>query len=59
MNSENFLEDFVKECSESKPESTDEKFIGQEGLVSIIAFEGIKIILPELKEWIKLGASFV
>jgi hypothetical protein len=59
MDSQKFIEDFIKECSQSKPEVTDEKFIGWEGLVSILVYEGIKMLLPELKEWIKIGATAI
>ena len=57
MDNQNFLEDFVKECAETKPEAMDEKFVGWEALISILVYEGVRTILPELKEWIKLGAT--
>lgn len=59
MDNKQFLTDFIKECSEAKPESTDEKFVGWEGLVGVLVGAGLKILLPELKEWMKLGASYI
>ena len=59
MENHDFLNDFIKECSEEKPETTDEKFIGWESLVSILIYEGIKWILPEIREWVKLGATAI
>jgi hypothetical protein len=53
------LENFVSECAALQPEATAEKFIGWEPLISILVFEGLKLILPELKEWVKLGATVV
>ena len=59
MDDNNYLTNFVRECSAIRPETSDEKFIGWEGLVSVLVYEGIKIILPELKEWVKMGATLI
>jgi len=59
MNSHPYLQDFIKECTESIPKTSGEKFIGWEGLVYVLVTEGLKILLPELKEWVKLGVNFI
>jgi hypothetical protein len=59
MDGKAYLETFVRECSAVQPEATEEKFIGWEPLLAILVFEGLKCILPELKEWVKLGATVV
>ena len=35
MNSQSYLQEFIKECSEAKPASTDEKFVGWENIIFI------------------------
>lgn len=56
---QNYLEDFIKECFESKPETPKEKFIGWEEIIFTLVGFGLKLILPELKEWVKLGTSVI
>jgi hypothetical protein len=41
MTSQEYLQSFVKDCSETVVESTGEKFIGWEGLVGILVYEGL------------------
>ena len=53
------LEDFINECAAEKPESGDEKFIGWEALLSLLVYEGLKWVLPEIREWVKLGATTI
>ena len=59
MNSQSYLQEFIKECSEAKPASTDEKFVGWEDLIFVLAGIGLKALLPELREWLKLGAMTI
>ncbi len=59
MNNQLHLEEFIKTCSETQTEPTGEKYIGWESLVTILVYEGIKLILPEIREWLKLGASAI
>ena len=53
------LEDFINECSAEKLEPTEEKFIGWEPLLSILVYQGLKWLLPEIREWVKLGATTI
>lgn len=59
MTNQAYLENFVQQCSEVKPEAGDDKFVGWEGLVAVLVYEGLKILLPELKEWVKLGGTVI
>jgi hypothetical protein len=54
-----YLQSFVKECSEASVETTGEKFTGWESLVGILVYKAMRLLLPELKEWLKLGAAAV
>jgi len=54
-----YLKEFVKECASDAPETTDDKFIGWEGLLFTLVGFGLKALVPELKEWIKLGTSVI
>src|SRR5262245_36168936 len=36
MNSQSYLQEFIKECSEAKPAATDEKFVGWENIIFIL-----------------------
>jgi hypothetical protein len=50
----------IKECAESlSREKSNDKFIGWETLVSILVYEGLRAMLPEIREWIKLGATTI
>ena len=59
MSRQSYLQEFIKECSEAKPASTDEKFVGWEDIIFILAGIGLKALLPELREWVKLGAIVI
>ena len=36
---------------------TGKKFFDTETVIAILIFQGLKIMLPEIKEWLKLGFS--
>ncbi len=57
MTEQPYLEEFIKKCSETEIEKTDERFVGWETLLAVLVYEGIKIMLPEIREWLKLGAT--
>jgi hypothetical protein len=38
---------------------TEVKFVGLESIITILVYHGLKFLLPELKEWLKLGFSVV
>jgi len=59
MKSHTFLNDFIKECAQEKPTTDDAKFVGWEELIFTLVGFGLKIILPELKEWVKMGATLI
>ncbi len=59
MNNQDYLSEFIKDCSETGRERIDERFVGWDAIVAILVYQGIKLLLPELKEWIKLGASAI
>ncbi len=59
MNNQTYLDEFIKDCSETRPENTGERFVSWEPIIAILVYQGIKLLLPELKEWIKLGASVI
>src|SRR5215471_264636 len=59
MNSQSYLQEFIKDCSQAKPAATDEKFVGWENIIFILAGIGLKALLPELREWLKLGAMAI
>ncbi len=59
MENQPYLEEFIKTCAETEPEPGDEKFVGWESVVAVLVYEGIKLILPEIREWLKLGASAI
>ncbi|MBT34134.1 MAG: hypothetical protein CMO01_31105 [Thalassobius sp.] len=52
-----FAERIVKDVEIDS--ASDEKFVGWETIATILVFQGIPIILPELKEWVKLGMAAV
>ena len=56
MKNKTFLENFAKECAADAPPASGQKFAGWEELVFTLVGFGLKMILPEIKEWIKLGA---
>jgi len=59
MHGQSYLQEFIKECSEAKPASTDEKFVGWDNLIFVLVGIGLKVLLPELREWLKLGAIVI
>lgn len=59
MDDKAYLDAFIRECALSQSAEGGAKFIGVETLVGILVYEGIKVALPEIKEWIKLGASYI
>ncbi|MBA3012952.1 MAG: hypothetical protein KKF12_05995 [Proteobacteria bacterium] len=59
MKNKTYLDEFIISCLEEnddQSEQTNEKFIGWESLITILVYQGFLILLPELKEWLKLGA---
>jgi len=59
MNGDTNLDLFIKDCSMAADEATKEKFIGWEGLIAILVYQGLKLMLPEIKEWLRLGAQAI
>lgn len=55
------LDNLIEEVKNEIPVEIDKKFIDIEisTVVTILVFQGLKIFLPELKEWIKLGFSVI
>jgi hypothetical protein len=59
------LQAFVDECVEeyyNAPYEDGTSRLATEAIVSLItllAYEGLKLCLPELREWLKLGASVI
>lgn len=45
-----------KTASQIQPD-TEKKFVDIDTVVTILVFQGLKILLPEVREWIKLGLS--
>ena len=52
-----YLEEFANECAQQAPPDTDERFVGWEGLIITLVGIGLTVALPELKEWVRLGAQ--
>ena len=59
MAQEQFLQNFIVDCIESIDDTEKDRFIGWESLFSILIYQGLLIMLPELKEWLKLAASAI
>jgi hypothetical protein len=59
MTNNHFMQNLIMECMQSINDEEKERFIGWESLFSILVYQGLLILLPELKEWLKLGASAV
>ena len=53
------LKTLVDDCIESVEYEDKDKFIGWESIISVLVYQGLLILLPELKEWLKLGASVI
>ena len=52
-----YLEEFASQCAEQPPPDTDERFVGWEGLIVTLVSVGLTVALPELREWVRLGAQ--
>ncbi|MCG8607464.1 hypothetical protein MJD09_21090 [bacterium] len=59
MTNSNFLNDFAKEVAQEKPPTEQFRAIGWEEVVFTLVGVGLKAILPELKEWIRLGTTAI
>jgi hypothetical protein len=57
MKSNKIIEQFVKECAESAGQKSGEKFVGWESLIAVLVYQGLKLLLPQIKEWFKLGTA--
>jgi hypothetical protein len=53
------LEQLIQQCGLSVFPEKGSKNIGVEALLTILAYEGLKWAIPELKEWIRLGAEAI
>lgn len=47
------------EINNELPVETNEKFVGIETIITILLFNGLKLLIPEIREWIKLGFSAI
>ena len=59
MHNQSYLDEFIAECAAETAASTDEKFIGWEDTIYVLVGFGLKTLLPEIKEWVKLGATAI
>ena len=59
MAEDKFLQEFIQECSQAVESETSEKFVGWETILTVLVIGGLKMLLPELKEWLKLGATVI
>ena len=59
MSDSDYLKNFIQTCAQTRPDSEDQKFVGWEAVVAILVYQGLKVMLPELKEWLKLGGSLI
>ena len=59
MDNQSYLDEFIAECATETPGPTNERFIGWESLISVLVGSGLTLLLPELKEWVKLGATAI
>jgi len=61
MDNQCYLDEFIAECVAETLEGTDEKSIpiDWENLISVLIGSGLTLLLPELKEWVKLGATAI
>ena len=59
MANDAFLKDFVDDCMVSIDDKEKDRFIGWESLFTVLVYQGLLLMLPELKEWLKLGASAI
>lgn len=50
------LNDLIQKTkSEIQPDSEGKKFMDADAVITFLVLHGLKILLPELKEWVKLG----
>ena len=59
MAHDQFLQNLINDCIESIDDNEKDRFVGWESLFSILVYQGMLIMLPELKEWLKLAASAI
>jgi hypothetical protein len=59
MAHDQFLQNLINDCIESIDDNEKDRFVGWESLFSILVYQGLLIMLPELKEWLKLAASAI
>ena len=59
MAHDQFLQNFINDCVESVDDNEKDRFVGWESLFSILVYQGLLIMLPELKEWLKLAVSAI
>ncbi len=59
MDNQSYLDEFIAECATETPGPTNERFIGWEDTIYVLVGFGLKTLLPELKEWVKLGATAI
>ncbi len=59
MNEKENLDLFIKDCVLLADEESEEKFLGWESLIAVLIYQGIKLMLPEVKEWLKIGIEAI
>ncbi len=59
MNEKENLDLFIKDCVLLANEESEEKFLGWESLIAILIYQGFKLMLPEVKEWLKIGTEAI
>ena len=59
MNEKENLDLFIKDCVLLANKRSEEKFLGWESLIAILIYQGIKLMLPEVKEWLKIGTEAI
>ncbi len=53
------IQSLVDVCIASPPVDGNEKFLGWEGIVAVLAWQGLRILLPVLREWVGLGLTAI
>lgn len=51
------LSKLLQDVKSEVPVEQGKKFIDPDTILTILIYQGIKMLLPELREWIKLGFS--
>ncbi len=59
MTGDQFLQSFINECIASIEDKEKDHAIVWDTIFTILVYKGLKILLPELKEWLKLAASAI